>query len=239
MKGDIILIILFLVILLYVIYTTFYKRQLVREFFNDTPPTSPQASQQQQPILLGDTQEYKTFFDWQTQFCTTWNEVIDNAMKVDQTSMTKDDYIQTLEGKLGKQLVQCDPKISASPDPRDIRELIPTSPELYINTMNYMGQEISKIKQQTQAALQGVAPKVENFQTQQQPCTCIQEPESVTSEKQEAIQDILSKLQTFNTNIPTLQGQLVVIQTGINDLNTYKEKAQSGEIYKEINIPSQ
>jgi prefoldin subunit 5 len=165
-------------------------------------------------------------------------------MKVDQTSMTKDDYIQTLEGKLGKQLIHCDPAISASPDPRAIRGLIPTSPDIYINTMNYMGQEISKIKQQTQAALQGVAPKVENFQTQpqpqpQQPCTCVQEPESVTAEKQEAIQDILSKLQLFNTNIPTLQGQLVIIQTGINDLNTYKEKAQSGEIYKEINIPSQ
>lgn len=237
MKGVIIIIILILLILLYVVSITFYKKQLIREYFNDTPPTtSPQPTP---PIQLGDTEEYKTFFNWETQFCSIWNDVIDNAIKVDQTSDTKNDYIQTLEGKLGKQLVLCDSAFTANPDPRAVRSLIPTSTDLYINTMNYMGQEISKIKQQTQAALQGIPPKPEGFETQSsQPCTCTPEPESVTQEKQDAITDIIEKLKQFNVNIPILQGQLTIIQSGLNDLNTYKEKAQSGEIYKEINIPN-
>lgn len=244
MKVEVNLLLLTLIGLLFIIYITLYRKHIIREFFNDVPQGQEQAvPSQDPPTTLANNPVYQTFYAWHSAFCNTWNDVIDNAMKVDQTSMSKDDYIQTLATKQGTQFPTCSSVITANPDPILLLPLLSgssTPSQLYKNALQYMGTEISKIKQTTEAALQGMPPSVDTFidTPPQAPCTCTPESAKTTQAKQVAIQKIIQILQVFNQQIPALQGQLTVVQTGVQDLNSYKQKAESGDLIKEINIPN-
>jgi len=187
--------------------------------------------------------EFKPFYDWHQQFCGVWDKVIDNAMKVDQTSETKDNYIAMLETQENAVFPRCDPILTANPaQPQAIVPLIPSTPDTYDAAILYMGKEISKIKQQTEAALQGQSPaSSEAFEDVPPPSahcspTCIPETPEEKETRQDALLKIRQALIAFNPSIPKLQGKLAIIQSGLNDLNAYKERAQSGEIVKDIKI---
>jgi hypothetical protein len=237
---NILLLLVFLTILILTIFVIYGDRKIsVFELFIDYSQLSQSVSE---PTTVAEIPEFKQFFDWHTEFCQVWDKVIDNAMKVDQTTATKNDYIATIETEQGAQVQfpRCDPILSTAP-PQQIIPFIPSVPDSYESALRYMGTEISKIKQQTEAALQGQAPSIKEsfFSQQPQPIcspSCIPEtPEQVESRKQ-AIAQIQKALQLFNSSIPSLEGQLTVIQSGLNDLDSYKQRAQSGDLIKDIKI---
>lgn len=241
---NILLLLVFLTTLILTIFVIYGNRKIsVFELFIDNSQLS-QSGSESEPTTVAEIPEFKQFFDWHTEFCQVWDKVIDNAMKVDQTTATKNDYIATIETEQGAQVQfpRCDPILSTAP-PQQIVPFIPSVPDSYESALRYMGTEISKIKQQTEAALQGQAlSSKESFLSQQpQPTStcspsCIPEtPEQVESRKQ-AIAQIQKALQSFNSSIPSLEGQLTVIQSGLNDLDSYKQRAQSGDLIKDIKI---
>ena len=190
---------------------------------------------------LATSSDYKAFYEWSQDFCPTWDQVIDNAMKTDQTSLTKEEYISELEGKEGKRFARCNLAIvTQSPDPIRLIEddIVPTSIKPYEDTLIYMGKEISKIKQQTEAALQGQKIPSEGFQNIDSSCNpCIQEDPETVQKKEAAVEVLLPRLQELVPQLERLRGQLTVVKVGINDLNVYKQKAESGELINDVNIP--
>lgn len=239
MKIEIGLMLFFMGVLLFVVYLNFYRKRLIFEFFDDDPSSLPVTVEQ--PTSLQDNSDYKNFFAWNQSFCEVWNKVIDNSMKFDNSTDSKEDYIAILGTKLNMAFPSCLDNIFENPDPRTIINYIPDSTIPYENALSYMGSEISKIKQNLEAALQGMPPaSAESFvDTPTQPCvSCVPEPEAVTVEKQTAINTILQKLATFNPKIPGMQGQLTIVQSGLNDLEAIQKKAQDGSLIQEVNVPA-
>ena len=50
---------------------------------------------------------YYTFVSWQNNFCDTWNEVVQKALKADQFAGSQAEYIENLEAKNGVKLYRC------------------------------------------------------------------------------------------------------------------------------------
>lgn len=234
-----------IVILIFLVITVSFilmRKNITTILENFTDGSQPASH----PASIADIPEFKPFYDWHTDFCQVWDKVIDNAMKVDQSTATKDDYIATIETEQGAQVQfpRCDPILSTPnpiAPPEQIVPFIPSTPDSYESALGYMGTEISKIKQQTEAALQGQAPlSKEAFSLPQQQfiCSpsCIPETPEQKETREAALAQIQQALRLFNKSIPSLQGQLTVIQSGLNDLESYKQRAQSGDLIKDVKI---
>jgi hypothetical protein len=218
------------------------KPQVHYETFIDQP-TSAQPVVPVVPVVpeLKDDLDYQEFYKWHSSFCETWMKVIDQSMKVDQTSLSTKEYIQKLETSQNSKFIKCSPEITADPDPIALIPLIPDKPDLYLSTLNYMSQRISSIKETTERALRGERPTVpeEGFadvkgQTCSIPC-----PPDVIQARAMAITEVRERVKRFNPSIQTLKGQLQIVQSGLRDLETYKQRAESGELIKDINIQSE
>jgi hypothetical protein len=166
-------------------------------------------------------------------------------MKVDQTTLSQAEYIQKLQTAQNKTFVQCNPAITPDPDPVAIVTLVPDKPDTYLATLNYMAQRISSILTDTEKALRGEAPTVQedgfaNPPPQPpSPQTCaIPCPPDVIAARTKALEEVRAKVKRFNPSIQTLKGQLRIVETGLRDLEAYKQRAESGEIIKDINIQS-
>ena len=218
----------------------------------------------QAPTTLASDPDAQAFFDFHGKVCDMWNQVIDAAMKSDQTSLSKEDYIQQLEAKQTPPatFVRCVP-LTASTDLQILASSIP-SLQIYETTLSFLNQEIQKILAQTEAALQGrsqesfvdLPPSFQApFQCQQQPgsgllqCTTqLQQVAPAASSatgaaaasptQAELLQQVEQQIQPIAAAIPSLQQSLQTAQAGLQKLNDYKQKAESGEIYKEVKLPS-
>jgi hypothetical protein len=201
---------------------------------SDTPPTSTQLDS------LESDQDYQTFYAWHKQFCDTWTKVITQSMKVDQTTLSQAEYIQKLQTTQNKTFVQCNPAITPNPDPVAIVTLVPDKPDTYLATLNYMAQRISTILTDTEKALRGEAPTVQEDGFANPPQTCaIPCPPDVIAARTKALEEVRAKVKRFNPSIQTLKGQLQIVETGLRDLEAYKQRAESGEIIKDINISAE
>lgn len=212
------------------------------EAFEDTP-TSPK-----QPIgPLATNQDYKAFFEWQTAFCNTWNKVIEQSLGVDGFKGSPVDYVKKLQSQQNTTFVKCYEEITADPDPLVIYTKIPTV-EIYLSTMNFMASKIASILQKTKDALAGKAQKEEEGFIGSPSCGCLS-PEAaaaiqatVTKNAEEgqqlkkAIQQILASIKPIVKDKASLEGQLSIINKGIDELMEYKRKAEAGELINDVHI---
>jgi len=207
--------------------------------------TAPEQTQPSPPKPLDDLQsdqDYQTFFAWHKQFCEVWTKVVTQSMKVDQTTLSQAEYIQKLQTAQNKTFVQCNPAITANPDPVAVVTLIPDKPDTYLATLNYMSTRISSILTETEKALRGEAPTVQTdgFANPPQPQTCsVPCPPDVLAARTRALEEVRAKVKRFNPSIQTLKGQLRIVETGLRDLEAYKQRAESGEIIKDIKISAE
>lgn len=228
---------LFIIILLFFILGA--KAQHIQESFETVQQQSPPSNQMDN---LKSDQDYQTFYEWHKQFCEVWIKVIDQSMKVDQTTLSQPEYIQKLQTAQNKTFVQCNPAITPDPDPITIVTLVPDKPDTYLATLNYMSTRISTILTETENALRGEAPtvKTDGFENPPQPQTCsVPCPPDVLAARTRALEEVRAKVKRFNPSIQTLKGQLRIVEIGLRDLEVYKQRAESGEIVKDINIPSE
>lgn len=211
-----------------------------------TPETQSQQPQQSQPqsptppqLELKDDPDYQEFYKWHSSFCEIWMKVIDQSMKVDQTTLSAKEYIQKLESSQNSKFIKCSPEITRDPDPIAVIPLIPDKPDLYLATLNYMSQRISSIKETTERALRGERPTVpeEGF-TNTQTCSIPCPPDTLKARAM-AITEIHERVKRFNPSIQTLVGQLQIVESGLRDLERYKQRAESGELINDINIKSE
>jgi PAS domain-containing protein len=203
---------------------------------------------------LASNPDATAFFAFHGQVCDVWNQVIDAAMKSDQTTESKEDYLQALEAKQTPpaSFLRCETALTAN---MDLQTLVNSIPDvsIYQNSLTFLNQEIQKILKQTEAALQGVSqePFVDLPAAFQAPFDCQQQgatlqcttqlqqvqPSGGTAAVATLLQQVLLQLQPITAALPTLQASLQVAQEGLQKLNAYKEKAQSGEIYNEVKVP--
>lgn len=243
-----VLIICIVLIILYILYLYFHRQGILIFKYHDIPPesfedTTPAATPTPKSTLTSNT-DYKQFYEWHANFCTTWNKVIEQSMSTDNYKGNPVDYVANLEQSQSKQFVKCYSEITADPEPLAIESnKIPTV-ELYLSTMNYMASKIASILQKTKDALAG-NPQPEGFE-----CGCLS-PETVASleaniqksktdaeNKAKAITKILTQIKPIIKDKASLDGQLAIINRGLNELLEYKRKAESGEIVNDIKIPS-
>jgi hypothetical protein len=218
---------------------------------------------QQQSVAeqLASNPSAQQFFDFHGKVCAMWTQVIDAAMKSDQTTLSQEDYVQALEAKQTPPatFVRCTPAISTSTDLQTLINSVPAV-TVYTNTITFLNTEIQKILDNTEAALQGQAnasakesfvdlpPSFQApFQCNQQngELLCTTQMQSVAPASADASgADPVALLQTFLqtidpvvTALPTLSVALQTAQTGLDKLNDYKQKAESGAIYSEVKLP--
>ena len=218
-----------------------YRSKTKEYFDNDEDAEEVEDTSSDPPITLDNNTDYQDFYKWNTDFCETWNKILDQVMKVDQTSLSKEEYIKVLETKNITQLVNCNPEITKSPDPIKVLPVIPTNTILYVNTLNFMAQQISNIKRQTEEALQGASVPKEGFENQNpNQCACTSTTVVVSAKtiaaKANAINEIVDKLKAINPAIAKLQGKLAIVKAGLQDLDTYKKKAEDGTLVNDIHI---
>jgi hypothetical protein len=237
------------IVLILTIIRPLHALRQIQEPFQTVDQQQPQQQQQTpsppEPDLKSDP-DYQEFYGWHRQFCDVWMKVVSQSMKVDQTTLSQTEYIQKLETAQNKIFVKCSSAITDNPDPTAAAPLIPDKPDIYLATLNYMADRISKILTDTQNALRGEAPSLatDGFEnpppsssTQQQTCVIPCSPD-VLDARRRALQEIRAKVKRFNPSIQTLKGQLRIVETGLRDLEAYKQRAESGEIIKDINIKS-
>jgi hypothetical protein len=166
-------------------------------------------------------------------------------MESDNTKLTSNDYIVKLESKANTQFVKCDPLITEDPDPIKVLTVIPDTIDLYATTLTYMSRSITTILEKTKRALKGekIVDDTDGFQDLPicPPPTCISASDpaaaALIDARKNAIRDIIAKVQKIVPNIEPLRGVLKIVNQGIEELQTYKKKAESGELVNEINIP--
>lgn len=224
----------------------------------------------QAPETLASDPDAQAFFTFHEQVCDMWNQVIDAAMKSDQTSLSKEDYVQQLEAKQSPPatFVRCDTPLTAGTDLQTLASSIPPL-QVYQATLTFLNQEIQKILDQTTAALQGksqesfvaLPPSFQApFQCSQQTgtgllqCTTqLQQVQpaaaagsssspagnsSAAQQQLELLQQVEQQIQPIAAAIPSMQQQLQTAKAGLQKLNDYKQKAESGEIYSEVKVPA-
>jgi hypothetical protein len=253
-KQNVILIMGILLVLIYIIYIVLYARRKLtpNDLYSDIPPEPFESQPKKGPFA--NSQDYAEFYSWHSNFCTTWGKVIEQSMSVDNYKGSPTDYVTTLEEKNNKKLVKCYTEITADPeDPLQIVQKIPTV-DLYLSTMNFMASRISSILEKTKNALAGKPMKEESFANPSTgQCACLT-PDIVASLKglaateskkaeedlarQKALKEILAQIKPIVKDRASLQGQLDIIIKGLQELITYKQKAESGEIAKDVQIPS-
>ena len=252
MHIEVILAILIISLILGMGYAYYYRQRRLFEMFNDTPPiqqSQQQSQSQQQPQSeLATNPDYKAFYAWHRDFCNTWNKVIKQSMESDNTKLTITDYIVKLESKANTQFVKCDPLITEDPDPIKVLTIIPDTIDQYATTLTYMSRSITTILEKTKRALKGekIVDDTDNTDGFQDlpicpPPTCISASDpaaaALIDARKNAIRDIIAKVQKIVPNIEPLRGVLKIVNQGIEELQTYKKKAESGELVNEINIP--
>ena len=158
-------------------------------------------------------------------------------------------YISQLSINLGQEF----PKITEQLPPNidnttlaSINKHIPNNPVAYENALKWMNEQLEKSQANLGSALQG-AP-IEAFDDVQNSCQdlsqCIKDNPDLVSQvayqvcgkQKEEETDINAKLQKFNTDTQLQKSaadNIILIQKSKDIQN----KAQSGELYKEINIP--
>lgn len=226
--------------------SSIWRRKYCREGWEDVNNTNnvdPNSKDDEMKSQIHLQTEYSKYQKWLASFCKTWNEVAQKAQQAAQFAGSQDEYIQTLEAKSGIKLYRCSPEWGEKPDPVFISQNLPEDTTIFKNTISFMKSQTDNIKANTQAAMNG---QISGFQDFQPNCTlgtdtltCIFPlgpggsilPVNLTPEV------LANKLEKMNNALIELNIPLQEVQTNLADLNKTADKAQSGQLFKEIKLP--
>ena len=232
-------------LILIVIY--FSRSTWRREFFANFQP----------PLSLQTSQEFQAFLTFHGTVCDMWNEVIQKSMQSDQTTLTQPEYVQQLEQaqKPPTTLLRCDTPLSATTDVPTLLATIPTSIDVYSNTLTFLNNKTTAMIVKLEGALQG---NIEAFAPFQATLTCDQtgasltcsgtvpppgsdpsgsDPSGPSGPTQAQIEEIIQRATVINEAVPDVQALYTSAQANIAKLKDYSGKAQNGTLYNEVNIP--
>jgi hypothetical protein len=213
------------------------------------------ANFQPPPPSLKTNQEFQAFLSFHGTVCAMWNEVIQKSMQSDQTTLTQPQYVQQLEQALIPPipLLRCDTALSDDTSPDILLTVMPTSIDVYANTLAFLNMKTTSMLTKLEGALQG---NIEGFAPFQATLTCNQNGSSLTcsgsadpsgsdpsgaspSEPNPVlIAEILQRAATINEAVPDVQAAYASAQANIAKLKDYSNKAQDGTLVNEVNIPS-
>lgn len=227
-----------LVALCFVVYISHVQRR--RELFADFQP---------QPPSLKTSQEFQAFLTFHGTVCAMWNEVIQKSMQSDQTTLTQPQYVQQLEQAQTPPvpLLRCDTALSDDTPPAILLAVMPTSMDVYANTLAFLNTTSTAMITKLEGALQGT---IDGFAPFQATLTCTQNGSSLTCSgsvpdasgasgpSQALIAEILQRAATINEAVPDVQAAYASAQANIAKLKDYSDKAQNGTLINEVNIPS-
>jgi hypothetical protein len=196
-------------------------------------------------IELSAKQKYQEFKQFHDSFCTIWTDILDKGRTVNQAPPSREDFLKEIEEKEEKKFVNCGTVLPVDFIPAVILQSLPTSLIAYDNSLEYAIKEIDTIQKQTASALQGNAPqqikqdakhdmpsqntgsdKKEGFRTLENENT-----ESIYRKINSELDKLLSEKQSLLSKMET-------VRKGLDALTKLQQRAQSGEIVKDINIPS-
>lgn len=189
-------------------------------------------------------EEYSKYQKWLTSFCKSWNEIAQKAQQADQFPGSQQEYIQSLEAKSGIKLYKCIPEWGEKPDPIFISQNIPEDATIFKNTIAFMKTQTDNIKKNTISAMEG---QISGFQDFSPNCTldastltCVFPlgPNGTILPVNLTPKVLADKLYTLNTQVAELTKPLQEVQANLADLNKTASKAQSGQLFKEINLPN-
>jgi hypothetical protein len=210
--------------------------------------------------------EYDTFLTFYTTFCTNWQKAIISSVAADipqqpSTSVTSASapqitesemnmYITKLSQQTGKSFPQICISLPGQIDASSLPSLlqkIPQSSEPYMNALNWMNDKLSSAHSDLDKSLQGY--KTEGFEdTCQNMSQCIannpqlaqQIAQQIAQQNTQSIneqqQQLLTILKSFNDNQQLLDANQTN-NTLIQKSQDIQNQAQSGELFKQINIP--
>jgi len=178
-----------------------------------------------------------------------WNEVIQKSMQSDQTTLTQPQYVQQLEQAQTPPvpLLRCDTALSDDTSPDILLAVMPTSIDVYANTLAFLNTTSTGMITKLEGALQGT---IEGFAPFQATLTCTQngasltcsgsvpDPSGASGPNQALIAEILQRAATINEAVPDVQAAYASAQANIAKLKDYSDKAQNGTLINEVNIPS-
>ena len=243
--GTLLLIALLGTVLLLVYVSHPLRRRILREGF-ELPNFSMPSSD------LSKNADFMTFFKFNQQVCTMWNEIMEDLMKNDQVSqpvaerLPKDQYIKQLAG--ASSFVKCLP-FDAKSTLSVLLEAVPETGKVYKDTFLFLNTKISDSLQKVQSALDSTKVSVSAFAdyepfencaaavaaavaaTKAKPSPSVQE---LLAQQQKQTTQILTRISIILIELPDLQKGLQGVITKYNELKKYKKKAESGDIFNEV-----
>ena len=238
----------------------------LREGWEDLPPSSDRSEEagesKKQTARLNE--EYSKYQKWLTSFCKSWDEVAQKAQQAAQYTGSQNEdsgqnaqnpafnsrprelneYIKTLEAKSGITLYKCIPEWGEKPDPIFISQNVPEDATIFKNTIDFMKTQTDNIKANTKSAMQGQISGFQDFSPNctlgESSMTCIFPlgpggsilPVNLTPKV------LADKLEKLNKQVAELTKPLQEVQANLADLNKTADKAKSGELFKEIQLPT-
>jgi hypothetical protein len=215
---------------------------------------------------------YETFVKWYNPFLVNWEKAITTAVSlgIEQEPQASPDedtppsppppvtriqmntYIADLSSKQNKPFPSITDPLPNDIDIATLPTLLATLPKdttPYQNALIWMNEQMGQSQQSLQAALQGIPPTIEGFEsTCQEVSQCIaNNPEFVAqvakqldaqkAQTQDAQQtELLSRLAPFLNN-PQLTEASKTNQSMANQLSDVQKQAESGELYSKLNLP--
>jgi len=229
-----------------------WLKRLKYEGYEDLPPsgTNEQTEQDKEADKEKEAkkqvarlnEEYSKYQKWLTTFCKSWNDVAQKAQQAAQFPGSQAEYIQTLEAKSGIKLYRCIPEWGEKPDPIFISQNLPEDATIFKNTIAFMKSQTDNIKANTKSAM-----GVEAFTNFSPSCTidastmtCIFPlgPSGSVIPVDLTPKVLADKLEKLNSQVSEMTKPLQEVQANLDEANTIAKKAESGELFKEITIPS-
>jgi hypothetical protein len=205
----------------------------------DMPPAVADASDNK-PVLAD---EYAAWRQWTAAFCPIWTDVLAKAKQAEQTALSDEMYMKSLEEKNAIKLYRC---ISwpETPDIGFLADNIPQDASIFKSTLTFMNNQINQIKANTAGALTGKPPVIAGFVGG--PATYVPDCQlsgaslvckfplaaDGTLAGMPSPAQMASRLAKLNSEIADLQPLFKTVKTGLADLNTIKSQAESGELFK-------
>lgn len=189
-------------------------------------------------------EEYSKYQKWLTSFCKTWSNIAQKAQQAAQFPGSQDEYIQTLEAKSGIKLYRCIPEWGEKPDLIFIKQNAPEDATIFKNTIDFMKVQTDSIKNNATDAIQG---QISGFQDFSPSCTLSEStmtcifplgPNGSVLPVDLTPKFLADKLEKLNNQVSELTKPLQEVQANLAEADAVARKAESGELFKEISLPS-
>jgi ABC-type uncharacterized transport system fused permease/ATPase subunit len=152
-------------------------------------------------------------------------------------------YIKGLEIQYMTQLYTCDVQYPVQADYTFISQTLPSDTTIFGTTLDFMNVQISRMIQQTEGALKGIAPSPPVLASGQTSAEAFADVSGSSSQKtvqaptHKEVNAIISRLKGLNSSLDALNQKMQQAQAGIAQLNQYKESAQNGTLITQVSIP--